>query len=106
MKSLFSNKVRSNTYITLNEDEKLIKNEYQIANIFNTFFIEIVSNLGTKVDERYLCDASNISDPIENAIQKYKNHPSISISKKLYLLSTKIISFPSNLLLQMIYQNK
>ena len=83
VKPLFSNKVRSNTYITLNEDEKLIKNEYQIANIFNTFFIEIVPNLGTKVDERYLCDASNISDPIEKAIQKYKNHPSISIIKKM-----------------------
>ena len=52
VKLLFSNKVRSNTYITLNEDEKLIKNEYQIANIFNTFFIEIVPNLGNKVDER------------------------------------------------------
>ena len=52
VKPLFSNKVRSNTYITLNEDEKLIKNEYQIANIFNTFFIEIVPNLGNKVDER------------------------------------------------------
>ena len=49
----------------------------------NTFFIEIVPNLGTKVDERYLCDASNISDPIEKAIQKYKNHPSISIIKKM-----------------------
>ena len=42
VKPLFSNKVRSTTYITLNEDERLIKNEYQIANIFNTFFIEIV----------------------------------------------------------------
>ena len=40
-------KVRSNTYITLNEEEKLIKNEYQTANIFNTFFIETVPNLGT-----------------------------------------------------------
>ena len=49
----------------------------------NTFFIEIVPNLGTKVDERYLCDPSNISDPIEKAIQKYKNHPSISIIKKM-----------------------
>ena len=83
VKPLFSNKVRSNTYITLNEDEKLIKNEYQIANIFNTFFIEIVPNLGTKVDEIYLCDPSNISDPIETAIQKYKNHPSISLIKKM-----------------------
>ena len=59
MKPLFSNKVRSNTYITLNEDKKLLKNEYQICNI---------PNLGTKVDERYLCDASKISDPIEKAI--------------------------------------
>ena len=82
MKPLFSNKVRSNTYITLNEDEKFRKNEYQIANTSNTFFIEIVLNLGTKVDERYLCNASNISDPIEKTMQKYKNQPSISIIKK------------------------
>ena len=82
MKPLFSNKVRSSTSITLNEDGKLIKNEYQIANIFNTFFIEIVPNLGTKVDERYLCNASNISDSIDKAIQKYKNRPGISIIKK------------------------
>ena len=67
----------------MNEDEKLIKNQYQIANIFSIFFIEIVPNLGTIVDERYLCNASNISDPIEKAIQKYKNHPSISIIKKM-----------------------
>ena len=62
--------------------KKLIKNESQIANIFNTLFVEIVSNLATKVDERYLRNASNISDPIEKAIQKNKNHPSISIIKK------------------------
>ena len=70
MKPLFSNKVRSNTYITLNEVEKLIKNEYQISNILNRFFTEIVPNLGTKVDGRYLCDTSNISDPIQKAIKK------------------------------------
>ena len=79
MKPLFPNRVRSNTHVALNEDQKLIINENQIANIFNTFCVEIVPNLGTKVDERYLCNASNISDPIKKAIQKYKNHPSISI---------------------------
>lgn len=56
MKSLFSNKVRMNT-----------RNEYKIANIFNTFFIEIVPDLGTKVHERY---ADIISDPIEKVIRK------------------------------------
>ena len=32
----FSSKKRSKIYITLTEDGKPIKNEYEIANIFNT----------------------------------------------------------------------
>ena len=51
----------------MNEDKKLIKNEYGIANIFSIFFIEIVPDLGTKVHERY---ADIISDPIEKVIRK------------------------------------
>ena len=93
MKPLFSNKFRSSTYITLNEDEKLTKNEYQIVNIFNTFFIEIVPDVDTKVDERYLCNASNISDSIEKALHKHKNHPSISIIKKMVSTADKNIKF-------------
>ena len=41
VKPHFSKKVRSNTYITLNENKKLIKNEYQIANIFNAFSFKL-----------------------------------------------------------------
>ena len=63
--------------------KKLVKNEYEIGNIFNIFFIEIVPNLSTKVYERYLCNASNISDLTEKAIQKYKNHSNISVIKKI-----------------------
>ena len=33
VKPLFSNKVRSNDYITLNENDLLIRNEYKIGNI-------------------------------------------------------------------------
>ena len=33
VKPLFLNKVRSNDYITLNENDLLIRNEYKIANI-------------------------------------------------------------------------
>ena len=54
----------------MNEDKKLIKNEYWIANIFNIFFIEIVPDLDTKVHERYLCNADIVSDPNEKAIRK------------------------------------
>ena len=49
MKSIFSNKVRSNIYITLNEDEKLIKNEYQKAHIFNIFLLKLFETLALKL---------------------------------------------------------
>ena len=31
-----------------------------------------------------LCDISNINDPVERAIQKYQNHPSIQMIKKTF----------------------
>ena len=68
VKPLFSNKVRSNDYITLNENDLLIRNEYKLANIFNTFFVNIVPNLGIEIDQQYLSNVSNISDPVEKAI--------------------------------------
>ena len=83
IKPLFSNKVRSNDYITLNENDLLIRNEYKIANIFNTFFVNIVPNLGMEIDRQYLSNVSNISDPVEKAIKKYQKHPSISIINKM-----------------------
>ena len=49
VKPLFSNKVRSSTNITLNEDEKLIKNKYQIANILNTFLLKLFQTLAIKL---------------------------------------------------------
>ena len=83
VKPLFSNKVRSNDNITLNENDLLIRNEYKIANIFNTFFVNIVPNLGIEIDQQYLSNVSNISDPVEKAIKKYQKHPSISIINKM-----------------------
>ena len=83
VKPLFSNKVRSNDYITLNKNNLLIKNEYKIANNFNIFFVNIVPNLGIENDQQYLSNVSNISDPVEKAIMKYQKHPSISIINKM-----------------------
>ena len=83
IKPLFSNKVRSNDYIILNENDLLIRNEYKIANIFNTFFVNIVPNLGMEIDQQYPSNVSNISDPVEKAIKKYQKHPSISIINKM-----------------------
>ena len=61
----------------------LIRNKYKVANIFNTFFVNIVPNLGIEIDQQYLSNLSNISDPVEKAIKKYQKHPSTSIVNKM-----------------------
>ena len=76
---------------SLNEDEILLKHEYETANILNFFFIEVVPNLATKVDERYLCNANNISDSIEKVTQKCKTRTSISIVCGIYCRNKKYV---------------
>lgn len=58
-------------YVTLKENEKLIREEYNIANTFNKFFKEIIPKLGIKIEEKQLYGAESIIDPIKKAIQKF-----------------------------------
>ena len=52
----------------------------------------MVKELNIKVKEDLLCDASDINDPAERAIQKYKNYPSIQIIKETFDIN-KTFSF-------------
>ena len=73
--------------ITLDENGKLVTDEKEVANIFNDFFVKIVSILGINTEHEYL-NTTNIShNPIENAIYKYENHPS-AIAIKNYMKGT------------------
>ena len=58
----------------------------------NAFFSNIVKELNIKAKEDLLCDVSDINDPVERAIQKYKNHPSIQMIKETFD-SSKTFSF-------------
>ena len=71
-----------------------ISSEIEIAEKLNAFSSNIVKELSqySKVKEDLLCDASDINDPVERAIQKYKNHPSIQTIKETFD-SNKIFSF-------------
>ena len=44
--------------------------------------MNIVPNLGIKVDQHCICNTSNISNPTEKVIKKYKKRPSNSMNKK------------------------
>ena len=62
--------------ITLDENGKLVRDEKEVAYIFNDFFVKIVPILGINTEHEFL-NTTNISlNPIENAIYKYVNHPS------------------------------
>ena len=82
VKPLFSNKIKSTEYITLEENGKVTSNDKELARIFNEFFVNIVPNLGINTNHSFLINTDNENDPIEKAIAKYKNHPSIISIKK------------------------
>ena len=83
--------MNTNENITLVENNN-ISSEIQIAEKLNAFFSNIVKEHNIKVKEDLLYDVSDINDPVERAIQKYKNHPSIQMIKETFD-SSKTFSF-------------
>ena len=82
VKPLFSSKIKLAENIVLSENVKLIKDEQEIANIFNYFFVNIVPSLGIRPQHEFLNTTDNSQDPIQNAICKYENHRSIISHKE------------------------
>ena len=77
IKPFLPNKITSTQKITLIEKEEIIMGDDNTAEVLNTFFSNIVSNL--KIEGYSNCDplANNIRDPVLKCIVKYRNHPSI-----------------------------
>ena len=83
IKPMFSNKNTSNESITIVKDEDIISNNLEIAELFNSFFANIVSELNLAIDEDLVVNVDHIDDPVLKAIEKFKFHPSIlAISEK------------------------
>ena len=82
VKPMLSKKIKSNERITLFKNDEIIKTEKRTAKVLNTFFSNIVQNLGIQqynVDDP-ICE--NINDPLLKATVRYRNHPSIVAIKK------------------------
>ena len=71
---LFSEKVFHKESIILNNNNKIITNNEELAEIFNKYFSKIVENLD--IDETLASNiaSSDITDPVFNAIKKYEYH--------------------------------
>ena len=84
MSSLFSEKAFRKETIILEDSNRTITNNHELAETFNTFFSNITQNL--KIDSNLveIIENLNISDPVLKAIKKYEKHPSsIKIKEKI-----------------------
>ena len=92
---LFTEKVKINSKITLIEEkiiskqgeeniieEEIISDDQKLTEVFNDFFINIVPNLKIPMEQNINHDFTKTDDPVSNAINKFKNHPSIVMIKR------------------------
>ena len=63
--------------MTLIKDGEVITDDAKIAEIFNHYFANITESLGISEDQSLPSQTTGINDPVEKAIKKYENHPSI-----------------------------
>ena len=61
----------------LTENNKLPANDFEIMNIFNKHFQNLVPNVDLKVSNNLPCQTPKNSDQVLATISKYQNHPSI-----------------------------
>ena len=83
VKPFLSDKTPFNAKITLIEDGEVISSDNEIANVLNTFFSNIVSNLNLPeypISNPYY---NKIRDPVLKAILKCKDHPSIKAIERV-----------------------
>ena len=74
---LFLEKAFHKESIILNDNNKTINNNEELAEIFNKHFSKLVENLD--IDETLADNITNsdIADPVFNAMKKYEYHPSV-----------------------------
>ena len=107
MKPFLSDKNKATEKITLVSDDKIFSEDLEIAEKFNKFFKNTVDNLNLASNEDLLLSTKHLSDPVQIAVEKYKNHSSILMiqnnvtidqSFSFQIASTDTIYKPINLL--------
>ena len=81
---LFKDRGNDSSNFTLIENSKLVTEDKELGEIFNNHFASLVPNMKLQISETLTSDTQHILDPVQKAIEKYKNHPSIKIIKNSF----------------------
>ena len=82
VKSSFFDKSNNFESITLVQNDSIVSNDNEVANIFNEYFSNLLECLNLHAPEHLVNHYCKGEDPISSAILKYQNHPSITAIKK------------------------
>ena len=72
----------SNHNIAVRVIAVIISDDKQIADLFSDYFVETVSSLGIEENVALLNNVDHLADPVQKALIKFKDHPSIREIKK------------------------
>ena len=78
-KPFLSEKSKVTSKIKLKDKNKIISNDDKVAEEFSTFFENVVKSLNIKPRNLSLGNTTNVSNPVEIAIKKFENHPSVQV---------------------------
>ena len=83
-----SDKFTAQTKISLVEKGKLLSNETKVAEMFSNIFENAVNELGiNKNDAKFNDEPAVSANPVDIAIQKFDNHPSVKLIRDNITLS-------------------
>ena len=82
VKPLFSETRLGSRKITLIKDENIVTDDQEVAETFNLFFKNSVQSLDIKQNLCLQNDTRNLVDPVEIALKKFENHPSVMEIKR------------------------
>ena len=77
VKPFFSDNLQTKNKTVLIEDETIISNDAEVAETMNELFVTVTSPLGINENSNCQNTTEGITYPIDKAVYKFSNHPSI-----------------------------
>ena len=81
VKPLISDKCNASNKINIVENDNIVSDDYEIAQTFKIFFENAVKNLNVLGDSDSQSPTFHLDEPVDIAVEKFKNHPSITLVK-------------------------
>ena len=88
---MFSDKSQSQNKIVLTEGERIISNDVEVAKTMNECFVTVTDSFGINDNFSDENATDGITDPIEKAVIKFSNHPSILKIKRHYQTACPLV---------------